>query len=155
MNRRNFIKSGSAAGLITTIGLPASAAIVTNNDITTAFKDDFELNEITITELQNLMKNGKVSSKSITKLYLKRIEALDKKGPKLNAVIEINPDALEIASKMDEERKAGNIRGMMHGIPVLIKDNIDTADRMMTTAGSLALVGSRPAQDSFVARKLR
>jgi len=155
MNRRNFIKSGSAAGLITTIGLPASAAIVTNNDITTAFKDDFELNEITITELQNLMKNGKVSSKSITKLYLKRIEALDKKGPKLNAVIEINPDALEIASKMDEERKAGNIRGMMHGIPVLIKDNINTADKMQTTAGALALAGNIASLDAFIVKKLR
>lgn len=155
MNRRNFIKGGSAAGVITTIGLPVSAAIAINDEFTIDFKDNFELHEITITELQNLMKSGKASSKSLTKLYLKRIEELDKKGPKLNAVIEINPEALDIASKMDEERKAGKVRGMMHGIPVLIKDNINTADKMQTTAGALALAGNIASQDAFIVKKLR
>jgi len=155
MNRRNFIKSGSAAGLITTIGLPASAVVIAGDDVITAFKDDFDLNEVTISELQKRMQSGKASSKSITKLYLKRIEKIDKSGPKLNAVIELNPDALEIAIKMDEERKAGKIRGMMHGIPVLIKDNINTGDKMQTTAGSLALAGNIASEDAFIVKKLR
>ncbi|MFC4210334.1 amidase [Pedobacter lithocola] len=155
MNRRNFIKNGSAVGLLTTIGLPASAGIITADDIITEFKDDFNLNEVTITELQKLMQSGKASSKSITKMYLKRIEKIDKNGPKLNVVIEINPDALEIASKMDDERRAGKTRGMMHGIPVLIKDNINTADKMQTTAGSLALAGNVASEDAFIVKKLR
>ncbi|MCZ4222314.1 amidase [Pedobacter rhodius] len=155
MNRRNFIKSGSAAGLITTIGLPASAVVIASDDVITAFKDDFELNEVTISELQKRMQSGQASSKSITKLYLKRIEKIDKSGPKLNAVIELNPDAIEIAAKMDEERKAGRTRGMMHGIPVLIKDNINTGDKMQTTAGSLALAGNIASEDAFIVKKLR
>lgn len=154
MNRRNFIKSSSAAGLITTISLPA-VALTAEDEATSSFKDDFELNEITINELQEMMRKGKVSSQSLTKMYLKRIEKIDKNGPKLNAVIELNPDALEIAAKMDEERKAGKIRGLMHGIPVLIKDNINTADKMQTTAGSLALAGNMAMQDAFIVKKLR
>ncbi len=101
------------------------------------------------------MQKGIWSAHSIAKMYLKRIEAIDKKGPKINAVIEINPDALEIASALDRERKAGNVRGPMHGIPVLIKDNIDTADAMMTTAGALALEGHHAAHDAFIIRQLR
>ena len=113
----------------------------------------FELNEVTIAELQNGMKSGKYTSHSITEKYLQRIEEIDKRGPAINSVIEINPDALAIATALDRERKEkGSSRGPLHGIPVLIKDNIDTADRMMTTAGSLALLGSTPAQDSFVAK---
>ncbi|GGI28509.1 amidase [Pedobacter mendelii] len=155
MNRRNFIKSSTAAGLITTIGIPASAAIVSDDNLITEFKDDFDLNEVTITELQKLMQSGKASSKSITKLYLKRIEKIDKSGPKLNAVIEINPDALKIAAILDEERKAGKMRSIMHGIPVLIKDNINTADKMQTTAGSLALAGNIAKEEAFIVKKLR
>ena len=89
------------------------------------------------------MQQGVYTSRSITELYLKRIEQIDKAGPGLHAVIEVNPDALAIADQMDKERKAGTVRGPMHGIPVLVKDNIDTGDKMMTTAGSLALVGQR------------
>src|SRR5258705_12534132 len=101
------------------------------------------------------MQTGELTSHSITEKYLKKIQDIDKNGPKLNSVIEINPDALSIADAMDNERKAGKTRGPLHGIPVLIKDNIDTADKMQTTAGSLALEGHIAANDSFVAKKLR
>jgi amidase len=115
----------------------------------------FELEEITIPELQDGLKSGKFTAHSLVKKYLARIEEIDKRGPAVNAIIELNPDALEIADTLDRERKASGPRGPLHGIPVLIKDNIDTADKMMTTAGSLALVGSKPQKDSFVAQKLR
>jgi len=117
--------------------------------------DDFELNEVTISELQEKMKNGTYTSETITNLYLKRIDALDKNGPKLNSIIEVNPDAITIAKQMDDERKSGKVRGPLHGIPVVIKDNIDTADKMMTTAGSLALVNHIAAKDAFIVTKLR
>ncbi len=117
--------------------------------------EPFELEEITLSALQDAMKSGKYTSRSITEKYLGRIEALDKHGPAVNSVIELNPDALSIADELDRERKAKGPRGPLHGIPVLIKDNIATADRMMTTAGSLALMGSIAPQDSHVARKLR
>ena len=96
-----------------------------------------------------------MTAHAITEKYLARIEAIDKHGPAINSVIEVNPDALSIAKELDRERKQKHIRGPLHGIPVLIKDNIDTSDRMMTTAGSLALVGSKPPKDSMVAQKLR
>jgi len=101
------------------------------------------------------MKSGKFTARSLVEKYAVRIGEIDKSGPAVNAIIELNPDALAIADALDQERKAKGLRGMLHGIPVLIKDNIDTADRMMTTAGSLALVGSKPAKDSFVAQRLR
>lgn len=115
----------------------------------------FELEEITIAELQDGMKSGKFTAHSLVEMYTARIEEIDKRGPAVNAIIEMNPDALSIAQDIDRERKARGPRGPLHGIPVLIKDNIATADRMMTTAGSLALVGSKPPKDSFVAQKLR
>src|SRR5580704_14247833 len=115
----------------------------------------FELDEITIGELQDGMKSGKYSAHAITEKYLARIAAIDKSGPSVNSVIETNPDALEIAEALDKERKEKGPRGPLHGIPVLIKDNIATADRMHTTAGSLALVGSKPPRDAFIAQKLR
>src|SRR5262249_3847671 len=101
------------------------------------------------------MKSGETSARALAQAYLTRIEEIDKAGPAINSVIEVNPDALSIAEELDKERTAKGPRGPMHGIPVLIKDNIDTADKMLTTAGSLALTGSKPAQDSAVARKLR
>ncbi len=116
---------------------------------------DDTLNEVTIDVLQQKMQQGVYTARSITELYLKRIDQIDKKGPALHAVIEVNPDALSIADEMDKERKAGKTRGPLHGIPVLIKDNIDTGDKMMTTAGSLALVGHRAAQDAFIVAQLR
>jgi amidase len=115
----------------------------------------FELDEATVASLQDGMKSGRYTARSITELYLRRIEAIDKQGPSLHAVIETNPEALRIAESLDAERKSKGARGPLHGIPVLIKDNIGTADRMTTTAGSLALAGSIPKEDSFVARKLR
>jgi amidase len=115
----------------------------------------FELDEITIADLQEGMKSGKYSARAIAEKYLQRIEAIDKHGPAINSVIETNPDALEIADALDKERKEKGPRGPLHGIPILIKDNIDTGDRMMTTAGSLALFGSKAPKDSFVARRLR
>jgi amidase len=115
----------------------------------------FEFEEITVAELQAGMTAGKYTARAIAEKYLTRIDQIDKNGPAINSVIEINPDALSIAESLDKERKDKGVRGPLHGIPVMIKDNVDTADRMMTTAGSLALVGSKPAKDSTVAQKLR
>ena len=115
----------------------------------------FELEERTIAELQAGMQRGEYTAAGLTDQYLARIESMDHRGPSLHAVIETNPDAHAIAAALDAERRAGRIRGPLHGIPVLVKDNIDTADRMTTTAGSLALEGSHPAHDSFVVERLR
>src|SRR6202050_1574497 len=115
----------------------------------------FELDEVSIADLQDQMRSGKRSARSIAESYRARIEEIDRRGPALSSVIELNPDALAIADALDKERKERGARGPLHGIPILIKDNIDTADQMMTTAGSLALEGSRPVSDSFVVRKLR
>ncbi len=115
----------------------------------------FEMEEATVADLQKRMSAGSLTASALTQRYLERIAAIDKRGPALNSVIELNPDALSIAAALDAERKAKGPRGPLHGIPVLIKDNIDTADRMMTTAGSLALVGSIAARDAIVAQRLR
>jgi amidase len=115
----------------------------------------FDLDEITVQRLQEEMHSGRLTARSIAEKYLARIEEADKHGPGVNSVIETNPEALDIADKLDRERKAHGPRGSLHGIPVLIKDNIATRDRMMTTAGSLALVGAQAPKDSFVAKKLR
>ncbi len=111
--------------------------------------------EYTISEILKLMETGKLTAKVLTKNYLKRISKIDKAGPKINSIIEINPDVLQIADVLDEERKNKKIRGPLHGIPVLIKDNISTSDKMMTTAGSLALDGYRATRDAFIVNKLR
>jgi amidase len=115
----------------------------------------FELDEITVADLQDGMKSGKFTARSLVEKYQARIAELDKEGPAINSIIELNPDVLAIADTLDQERKTKGARGPLHGVPMLIKDNIDTADNMMTTAGSLALVGSKPPKDSFVAKKLR
>lgn len=154
MNRRNFLKRGSLAGL-SLAPVAGFAAVEQVKDREPGGNEDFTLEEITIDELQKGMRSGKYTSKAITQFYLQRIASIDKNGPAINAVIEINPDALLIAGQMDKERKAGKVRGPLHGIPVLIKDNIDTADKMMTTAGALALVGNRASKDAFVAKQLR
>lgn len=117
--------------------------------------DGFELNEITIAELQDKMNSGEYTSEKITGLYLQRIAQIDKAGPALNAVIELDPDALSAAKQMDNERKAGKTRSRLHGIPVLIKDNIDTAGKMKTSAGSLALENNIAAKDAFIVTKLK
>jgi amidase len=115
----------------------------------------FDWEELTVRDAQTAMTTGRVSARRLTEMYLERIERIDRRGPALNSVIETNPDALPIAEALDRERKAGRGRGPLHGVPVLIKDNIDTADKMLTTAGSLALVGAKPRRDAFVVERLR
>jgi len=161
MNRRNFLRNTTFAGLTL-----SSLGIVSCQSNTTATQDqksagtdevpyNFALNELTIADLQQKMQNGALTSRQITEMYLKRIDEVDKNGPKINSVIEINPDALQIAAALDEERKAGKVRGPLHGIPVLIKDNINSADKMATSAGSLALADNKASQDAFIVAKLR
>src|SRR5437867_737015 len=154
MNRRSFIAASIAVGSIGAWGCSASRK---DNAIPpgTANIPPFELEETTVAALQDGMKSGRYTARSITELYLRRIAAIDKQGPALHSIIELNPDALQIADALDAERKVKGPRGWLHGIPVLLKDNIDTADRMTTTAGSLALEGSVAEQDSSVARQLR
>jgi amidase len=145
--RRDFLKT-SAAGI-------AALGIMSNDKaFANAFAEPYaELNEITILELQAKMKSGVLSARRLVETYLERIREID---PKLRSVIETNPDALQIAEELDKERKRGKVRGLLHGIPVLIKDNIDTADKMKTTAGSLALVDAPvPERDAFIVQKLR
>src|SRR5262245_1176943 len=115
----------------------------------------FPLEEATAAQLQDAMTSGRYTAHQIADMYLRRIEEIDRNGPTLRSVIEINPDALAIADALDAERKAKGPRGPLHGIPILIKENIGTADTMMTTAGSLALEGSRPAKDAFIVERLR
>ena len=115
----------------------------------------FELAEVSIGELAAALADGRRTARSVTEAYLARIAQIDREGPTLRSVIETNPDALDIADALDRERADGRVRSPLHGVPILVKDNIDTADRMTTTAGSLALEGSIPAEDSSVARRLR
>ncbi len=127
----------------------------TNSSTDTSFTDSFEWKEVTISELQSKMESGELSARDLTQQYLDRIKAIDQSGPGLQSVIEVNPDALSIAEQLDEERKQGNVRGPLHGIPIMVKDNIDSADKMMTTAGALALEGNIASQDAFIIEKLR
>ncbi|HJP86442.1 MAG TPA: amidase [Gemmatimonadaceae bacterium] len=158
MDRRDFLRL-SAVGAALGIGgtrLAGEHSARVGGGIDTRFDiAPFELEEATIDDLQKWMASGRMTARSITQLYLDRIAALDRKGPALHHVIEVNPDALSMAAALDRERKSGHVRGPLHGIPILLKDNVDTADRMTTTAGSLALAGSIPLQDSTVAAKLR
>ena len=126
-----------------------------NSDASAVPVKPFEFEETTIAELQEAIRSGKHTVRSLTHAYLERIQEVDKHGPSLNSVIELNPDALAMAEDLDTERKAGRVRGPLHGIPILIKDNIDTADRMLTTAGSLALVGQPAPRDAYIVEKLR
>ncbi|ALI97748.1 amidase [Rufibacter tibetensis] len=163
MNRRNFLRSGSLAGIsFSALGLGACATSVTSNtaqESTSATAEisptDFQLNEATIQDLQRRMQSGELTSKAITQLYLDRIKAVDKSGPKTNSVIEVNPDAIQIAEAMDQERKAGKARGPLHGIPVMVKDNVDTHDKMSTSAGALALAENKATKDAFIVSQLR
>ena len=154
MNRRHFLRNSTLAGAAVSASATLSCVTQTASKNGRA-TDAFELAETTIDALQTAMQNGKLTSESITKQYLKRIDNIDKKGVYLNAVIELNPDALSIAKQRDDERKKGNIRGPLHGIPILIKDNINTGDNMMTTAGASALIGNKAKEDAFIIKKLR
>src|SRR6266478_2670590 len=155
--RRAFLQNGLAGGLAAAVAPAIMVEVIEARERRESLPGvpTFEFEEITIAELQEGMKAGKYTARGIAERYLTRIEALDKRGPAVNSVIEVNPDALALAEASDRERKEKGARGPLHGIPVLIKDNIDTADKMMTTAGSLALVGSKPPKDSVVAQKLR
>ena len=161
VSRRIFLKTAVVTGSATALTLPLSAADRgPSSKSTPAYQPQpFDLEEITISELQEGLKSGKFTARTLVEKYWVRVSDIDMRDdngrPVLNSVIEMNPDALAIADALDKERKAGNIRGPLHGIPVLIKDNIATDDRMMTTAGSLALVGAKVPKDSGVARKLR
>ena len=155
MKRRNFFKIAALGGGTLALSPLSSCVQPVPSTDSTANYADFELNEVTVSQLQEKMSSGALTSEAITQKYLDRIGLIDKKGPELRAVIEINPEALDIARQLDAERKSGKMRGPLHGIPVLIKDNIDTGDRMQTTAGSLALVGSTAPDDAFIIRKLR
>ena len=156
-SRRKFLKGTATAGAAAAITPALAAARTISHEPLPATADvsSFELDEITVPELQDGMQSGKFTARSLVEKYTERIHEIDKSGPAVNSVIEINPDATSIAAALDQERKSKGPRGPLHGIPVLIKDNIATADRMMTTAGSLALVGSKEPKDSFVAQKLR
>src|SRR6266567_3266595 len=156
-SRRRFLQTaltvGGSAALYPALG--AGRVITSASASAPPEVKPFELEETTIAELQDGMKSGNFTAHSLVEKYMGRIDEIDKRGPAVNAIIELNPDALSIADGLDRERKAKGPRGPLHGIPVVIKDNIDTADRMMTTAGSLAMIGSKPVKDSFVAQKLR
>src|ERR1700676_3575244 len=159
--RRRFLQAGLLGSAVATVGpalQPVFGASPRHSPPAVAEAADvpaFELDEITIGELQDGMKSGKYRARAIAEKYLARIAAIDKSGPRVSSVVETNHDALEIAEALDKERKEKGPRGPLHGIPVLIKDNIATADRMQTTAGSLALLGSKPPRDAFIAQKLR
>ena len=156
IDRRTLFQYGASGGAVAALGaaVPRAAAAAPESPAA-ARPAAFELDEISIAELQKRMQSGAETSRSITEKYRSRIDALDRRGPELRSVIETNPDALSIADALDAERKAGRVRGPLHGIPILVKDNIGTADRMTTTAGSLALEGSIHPADSFVAKRLR
>jgi amidase len=158
VGRREFVRAGLVGGL--------GAALAGFNHETAARTlaaragepqggGRFDWEELTVRDAQAAMASGRVSARRLAEMYLERIERIDRRGPALNSVIETNPDALSIADSLDRERKAGRVRGPLHGVPVLIKDNIDTADRMQTTAGSLALVGAKPRRDAFIVERLR
>ena len=149
MKRRGFLGCGALAGAGALTGAPGAAAGPPVE------VPPFELDEATVAGLQQQMASGARSAEQIAGMYLARIEALDRRGPELRCVIETNPEAVAIARALDAERKARGPRGPLHGIPVLLKDNVDTADRLTTTAGSLALAGSVPPRDAHVARRLR
>lgn len=152
MKRRNFFKTATLGGSVLAAGGLTACTTTSEKPEETPDFTSFKFREVTIDELQQKMQSDELTAEQICTEYLERIEQLD---PLLNAVIELNPDALDIARKLDEERKNGKVRGPLHGIPVMIKDNIDTGDKMQTTAGSLALEGNIADEDAFIVKKLR
>lgn len=156
IDRRGFISTTavSAVGVALGAGCTPNATDRTASDLALSVQP-FALDEIDVAALQKSMESGERTSASITQLYLDRIEALNLTGPRLHAIIEVNPDALAIARALDAERASGKVRGPLHGVPVVVKDNIDTADKMVTSAGASALAGNIATQDSWVAGRLR
>jgi amidase len=164
IDRRSFMKLGAAGAALTALstsscapgGVAGGGGGEGGSGSEAWWLDEvFELEEVTVAELAEQMASGARTSEEITGLYLDRIAALDRDGPRLRSIIETNPEALQVARQLDEERAAGNVRGPLHGVPIVLKDNIDTADAMTTTAGSFALEGHVAARDSGVAARLR
>ena len=154
VDRREFVRRTALAGAALT--LPVSMTREPGQALRPPPSPAaFDLDEITIAQLQDDMRTGKRTARAIVEAYLARIEEIDRGGARVNSIIETNPDALAIAEALDRERRDGRVRGPMHGIPVLIKDNIDTADRMKTSAGSLALAGTTASSDAFIVQRLR
>ncbi|HEV7889993.1 MAG TPA: amidase [Pyrinomonadaceae bacterium] len=160
VSRRKFLRAGvlgvaGAAVAGSVFGGDAARALAALAGEPQGGGGKFDWEELTVKDAQAAMASGRLSTRRLTEMYLDRIERIDRRGPALNSVIETNPDAVSIAEGLDRERKQGRVRGPLHGVPVLIKDNIDTSDRMKTTAGSLALVDARPRQDAFIVQRLR
>ncbi|OIO62251.1 MAG: amidase [Candidatus Marinimicrobia bacterium CG1_02_48_14] len=162
VQRRDFLKYSAAGSVIAATvaaggftGVLASCSKDEKEAVPTPVSHAFEYAEYSVSEIQALFESGKLNSRNLTAMYLERIAKIDQNGPQLKAVIEINPEALVIAEALDAERKQGLIRGPLHGVPVLLKDNIGTADQMQTTAGSLALMNAQPHNDAFLVKKLR
>ncbi len=162
VDRRAFLRYGALAGTgLALQSAPASARSTRGHEPHSGDSplspadQGFELDELTIADLQQKLTSGEETAASLARKYLARIEALDRQGPSLHALLETNPEALAIAGTLDAERKAGKVRGPLHGIPVLVKDNVDTGDKMMTTAGSLALAGTPAPKDAFIVARLR
>jgi amidase len=155
--RRDFLRLGAMGGAVALSGAGAAGEEPRpRGKAAPSTAPAFEFEEATLDDLQRRMAAGTLTSRRLTAAYLSRIEALDRKGPALRHVIETSPDALAVADALDAERRRGkSVRGPLHGIPILLKDNVDTADKTTTTAGSLALSGSVPPRDATVARKLR
>ncbi|MGH7555071.1 MAG: amidase [Longimicrobiales bacterium] len=156
ITRREFVATSAvlAAGTVGCSIEPTESRAAAGGPLVSGVPP-FELDELTIDALQQGLASGRWTSRRLVELYLERIEAIDRSGPTLRSVLETNPDALEIAEQLDRERNAGTVRGALHGIPILVKDNVATSDRMQTTAGSYALENLRPASDSPVAARLR
>ena len=158
VSRRRFLQSATALGISAVVSQPVGALDVVlpaQPHIRSPEQYAFELNEITISALHRGMAEGRYTARSVVELYLRRIDALDRAGPALRSVLEVNPDAIAAAVALDAERKAGKVRGPLHGVPVLLKDVVDTADRMHNTAGSFALMGSFAERDAFIVERLR
>ncbi len=159
MKRRSFILTTALASTSLSSFLVSGSNSNYDYEVLSSIEvdpdSDFVLNEETITSLREKLLSGKFSSEQLVKMYFERIKAIDKSGPKLNAMIELNPDALASAKVMDGELKSGKNRGLLHGIPIVIKDNIDTADKMQTTAGAIAMEGNYSSKDAFIVKKLR
>ena len=164
LDRRQFVHRGMALGVATTLGGTLAGALTSPASAMTTAEPrgreardvpQFPLEEATVELLQGAMTAGRLSAVAITQHYLDRIHAIDRTGPSVNSVIEVNPEALAIAARLDAERASGRVRGALHGIPILIKDNIDTADRMRTSAGALVLAESHASRDAGVVARLR
>ncbi|MDT7688134.1 MAG: amidase [Acidobacteriota bacterium] len=160
VSRREFVRAGVAGGLAAAFvgnGIKGNAAVRALASLAGEPRQGgkFDWEELTVRDAQAAMGSGRLTARRLTEMYLERIERLDRRGPALNSIIETNPEAVSIAEALDRERKQGHVRGALHGVPIVIKDNIATADRMETTAGSLALVGARPQADAFIVKRLR